>query len=866
MSSEDKTLRSYRERALEAPQKLRSRIQEKTSLRAVTREKRGLEPTIQPNSILYESFAGRGMLCNPNALFQELRSLPQFGHLQHIWVLDDLSKHADLIDEYKPQQRVRFVERSSSEYQKELSTCQYLINNATFDAPFVKQDGQIYVNTWHGTPMKHMGYDLPRGVNQSSTAISNLLQCDYFVSSSPYMTTHMLEKGYRVRDLLPGSVLELGTPRVDAQLKPETAARTKIRLEKAGIRLPAGAKIVTYAPTWRGRFRSPLNDTHLLTAHAKKLQELLGSQYFVLLKVHQSAYENATSDGNAPTNLIPNDIPANDLLSLTDALVTDYSSIAFDYLASDRIPFFFTPDLDDYSATRGLYIRPKDWPGPVSRSISELAHHIATMHDNEKQGLREAKKLYAPYDDGQATRRLIDALFHHDRKHVFQPPKQKEKLLLSLGGLDNHTLADAATTLLSRLNLNRFDVTALLPADAGALGSGLSAVVRIVRPSAMDPRSELAPDLLSRFQAGHHVEAWEREYLNWVARRHWLATFGTTKFDYVVDYDGGDPISALACAQADSPSRSIWLRHPVQPKLAQRLREQSESPLSSMLTLYSSFDNLISVTGELSEVNEEFLRAYAPTARFSKANDLFDHELVSAMATVAEHGTSPVRENFTQSSGGIDPKNLVGLATSLLDFHDWTDAQRFISQLQLVREYFPDHGSGHTYVALGPLVHEKNHRRLLRAFGRVVKQTPDARLLIIGSGPLKNWLKRLAYNYGLDGSVHFLGKQENPYALLAASDTLVIAGDHEGLPTEALPGRLLQVPTVSTEFPSHKSLLAEGAITVRAKVGALADGMLAAQTLTRPKKWQHPEKHNENALLDFYSAIGAVPTRVSAKS
>ena len=74
--------------------------------------------------------------------------------------------------------------------------------------------------------------------------------------------------------------------------------------------------------------------------------------------------------------LVPNEIPTNVILGLTDVLITDYSSIFFDFLSTGRPVLFFTPDLEDYEGTRGLYFEPNQWPGPAVRTITELAPHI----------------------------------------------------------------------------------------------------------------------------------------------------------------------------------------------------------------------------------------------------------------------------------------------------------------------------------------------------------------------------------------------------------------------------------------------------------------------------------------------------------
>src|SRR5215210_554539 len=115
------------------------------------------------NQVLYESFSGNGMLDSPEAIFQELRNAPDMRHLSHVWALNDLDAYRSTVRKYDGDPRVRFVAHGSARYYAALARSKYLINNATFPPEFGRREGQIYLNTWHGTPLKHMGYDIPGG-------------------------------------------------------------------------------------------------------------------------------------------------------------------------------------------------------------------------------------------------------------------------------------------------------------------------------------------------------------------------------------------------------------------------------------------------------------------------------------------------------------------------------------------------------------------------------------------------------------------------------------------------------------------------------------------------------------------------------
>ena len=137
------------------------------------------------------------------------------------------------------------------------------------------------------------------------------------------------------------------------------------------------------------------------------------------MKVHQQVYKYAVADKELCDILVPNDLPTNEVLAVTDVLITDYSSVFVDFLATGRPVLFFTPDLEDYKTSRGLYLAPEEWPGPVSRDIDELTGHIKRLrsggNDDPVIGYAEryaaARQRYCAREDGNASARVVDVVF-----------------------------------------------------------------------------------------------------------------------------------------------------------------------------------------------------------------------------------------------------------------------------------------------------------------------------------------------------------------------------------------------------------------------------------------------------------------------
>src|SRR5690606_27609159 len=143
-------------------------------------------------------------------------------------------------------------------------------------------------NTWHGTPLKAMGYDIPGGALGAANIIRNFLAADHLLSSGPYMTETMYRRAYRLEGVAPGSVLEVGVPRTDVQVEVTDARRREVlgRLRDGGAVLD-GRRVVLVAPTWRGEaFADPRLGAETLLGLVTSLRTALGDDWQVLIKAH----------------------------------------------------------------------------------------------------------------------------------------------------------------------------------------------------------------------------------------------------------------------------------------------------------------------------------------------------------------------------------------------------------------------------------------------------------------------------------------------------------------------------------------------------------------------------------------------------
>lgn len=798
---------------------------------------------IRDRSVLYESYAGVGALCNPEAIFRELLTAPDMADLQHTWVVDRYRRTSAFREEFSRNARVRFVRRGSPAYFRAIATRRYLVNNATFPPEFTKRPGQIYLNTWHGTPFKRMGYDIPMdGALTAANTMRNFLSADFLLSQNSFMTEQMYGTAYRLRGPFTGRIIEGEYPRMDRQiLDQDQRQASRSRLEALGIPL-AGRQLVVYAPTWRGAdFSSPEDNAEQLVANTRRLEELLGPErYVVALKTHQALHDLASDHPDWTPLLIPNDIPTNVVLGVTDVLVTDYSSIFFDYLPLPGPIVFFSDDSVHYSNTRGTYFNTDELPGQFCTDLETVAENILGQSDDDGAAGSRRKEWRARFvgrADGHASERIADIVFRGrpaERGEAWFAAEQQTSILLHVGSLRSNGITSAGLNLLESIDPSEFDVSVVF---ARPRPDGQSAANQRLIPSHVRQFVRL-PEAESRI-GRTRLRLWfflsQRPVLTPSSRkngswqRQWRSVFGSVSFDHIVDFDGYGPFWANLMLHGAAKTRSIWLHNDMAAEQDRLIdgRRRIKRSLGAVFALYPRFDFLVSVSPALRDLNRSSMarRLGLDTAAFRSARNVIN-------------------------GGRVLEAAKTGLAVAMSnDVH---------SPAPWLAELSSPARKTRWFVTVGRLSPEKNHARLVRAFQHVHSARPESRLMIIGGGPLFERLAELVSTLGLDDSVILTDYLSNPFPLVSAADCFVMSSNYEGQPMVILEAALLGLPIVSVNFTTVHDAFPESWVRVVDQDDeALAKGMLDGIE----ESPRHPGldfvSYNVAAFAEFRHAIGA---------
>ncbi|MFE9253548.1 CDP-glycerol glycerophosphotransferase family protein [Streptomyces sp. NPDC006879] len=339
--------------------------------------------------------------CNPAAVHEKLLELAP--EMRTVWVLRPGARR-------RPPAGTEVVHPGSFGFWRAMARGAFFVNNVNFPDRVVKRPGQVYLQTHHGTPLKRMGVDLAefpaaRRTMSLRRLMKRVDRWDYSLSSNSFSTA-VWERAYPAEF----TSLEYGYPRNDALVN-ATPEQTRAARESLGI--PEDSTVVLYAPTHRDYRQSPqpMLDLELLA-------QSLGSGFTVLSRTHYfylNAALPAAQSGSARIVDVSRHPRVEELYLAADCLLTDYSSLMFDYALLDRPIVIFANDWETYQAARGTYFDIHvESPGPVVATESDLSNVFLSgrwSDDDSAKSRATFRKRFCEFDDGFAAERVVRKVF-----------------------------------------------------------------------------------------------------------------------------------------------------------------------------------------------------------------------------------------------------------------------------------------------------------------------------------------------------------------------------------------------------------------------------------------------------------------------
>jgi CDP-glycerol glycerophosphotransferase (TagB/SpsB family)/glycosyltransferase involved in cell wall biosynthesis len=717
--------------------------------------------------------------------------------------------------EYRGRPDTIFVARGSDLYRRYLASASHLISNNTFMPYFARRPGQKYLNTWHGTPIKGLGKDIKDQFMAHGNAARNLLHATHVLSPNKH-TSDVLIRRNDIAGIFSGKIAETGYPRVDQIVNASVQSKAKLRT-RLGIHQEA--KVILYAPTWRGTL-------HDVRVDLARLVEDLGAMAKdgceLLFKGHHM-YEQLLQDIKLPIRVIGEDTDTCELLSIVDILVTDYSSIWVDFLPSKKPIIYYMYDLESYRNDRGLYFDVQSLPGTVCQTRDELGSALqiaAGGAAGRPEKYQQSIEAFCPYEDGKAAARAVGFFFGGDESCDVSSryADERSSLLLYAGGFVPNGVTSSCLNLVRTLDDSKYRICIAID------------ILSVTKDRSRVQKFGLLPEAVQVLaRSGSVTWSPEERWVEWrfrnrnafdsdamqevykaAFRSEARRMFGSARFDAVIQFDGYVNFwnSAFAFWPDESAVRAVYLHNDMKGEATTRFPS-----LNSAFQLYGHFNYLVSVSSSVQCANEEHL---AKTA-------------------------SVHPEKFVHCDNCIDPLKIVADSKGPLD----ATLDRWLGDAVVIG-------------TLGRLSPEKDHRKLIDSFNLLLRKTEVALKLVIGGdGILRATLQARIDELGLGDRVMLAGQLVNPYPLLRRLDLFVLSSNYEGQGIVILEALTLEKPVVSTDVVGPRTILEAGyGLLVENSAEALAEGMRAVLSGETQFKPFDPEAYLANARAQFDGVFG----------
>lgn len=782
---------------------------------------------IEEKSILLESQHGGTVGGNIFAILKELCENPVYAEYKLYLACFEsrLEGRYQFLKQHGLQDRVTVLSTGRNEYFKVLATAKYLINDNTFTNVFIKRPEQIYFNTWHGTPLKTLGKKIKQDFGAIGNAQHNFFVADYLLYPNEFTMKHMLED-YMIENMGNAKVLLTGYPRNTVFLS--EGRRQEIR-EKLGVE---HMEIYGYLPTWRGvigKITSKEQNARLYE-YLKELDGKLKDNQRIYVKLHPISVKEI--DLSEFTKIVP--FPAQEyetyeFLNATDGLITDYSSVFFDYAVSRRKIILFTYDKEEYTKDRGFYFSMDELPFPQVNTVDGL---LACINQPKSYDDTAFLKEFCAHEDIGVTNAVLRRVLFEETSPLIKeekvPDNGKKNVVLYIGGFGKNGITTSALTLLRYADKEKYNFTVIFRiADLKSHQESLLELPEGVNHYGyFDGRSVTVTDAL-----------WYKMWEDWKILPYKLARpvikrrseneikriFGGCRVDKIIHFNGY--VNDMIALIEEMPcSRTLFVHN----DMDQEINKKHNVNRGLLSHAYQNYDSVGIVTPDLQECTKKVANYWKEKGTSQKANIVVVKNLIDYEKVVSMGEKEVVLDPQTRRNTTVD---------------EIMDALN---------------SNGKKFITVGRFSWEKGHERLIEAFAKVLEDYKDCYLFIVGGyGPLFGKMKKKVVEMGLLGKVFVIRYMSNPYALIKRCDYFALSSFYEGFGLVLAEADILGLPCFSTDITGPKKFMQQyGGLLVEDSEQGVEHGLRACLEGKVPQSLQIDyEQYNKEALEQFESIL-----------
>lgn len=372
---------------------------------------------VDDKKIIFEAYQGRNYACSPKEIYLKLLKDKRFKDYKFVWSFKNVDREFN-------DERTTIVKRHSKDYYKAIASSKYWIVNSLIGEHITPKKDQVFVQCWHGTPLKRLRYDIEfDGLLNSVREIRkrndrDARRFDYFISPSKFCTEKFKSAFNLVKLGKENILIETGYPRNDFLF---TFNETDVNRVKDELDIPKDKKVILYAPTFRdNQHQSAVGYTYNLGVDFDVLQKEFEKDYIILFRTHY--FVSNSIDLEKYKGFIYDVSDYDDISRLyiiSDLLITDYSSVFFDYANLNRPMIFYMYDLEEYkNKLRDFYIDLNELPGPIVTEEKDLIKEIKSI-DNFDSEYGDKYKVFTKkfnyLDDANSSERVIEKVFFDNK-------------------------------------------------------------------------------------------------------------------------------------------------------------------------------------------------------------------------------------------------------------------------------------------------------------------------------------------------------------------------------------------------------------------------------------------------------------------
>lgn len=732
-----------------------------------------------------------------------------------IYVACEKDKKLEFIEKFTTYNFTNYelISITSKKYFKALATSKYLFNDTSFMWYFVKKEGQIYLNTWHGTPFKAMGRSDKDGNINIGNSQKNFLACDYLLYPSKYMMDIMLDD-YMIRDLIGKThILLSGYPRNEIFFDKERAKKLKQELHLEG------KEIIAYMPTWRGSNVDNINlDTNIavINNHLKEIDKKLKNNQVFFVNFHPFIQDKINISGYKHIKPFDKKYETYDFLNMADILITDYSSVFFDFAITNKKIILFAYDKKDYFKNRGTYFDINDLPFTKVYNVKDLIKEI--NNKKSKQDIKNFLDKYCYYETYDASKKICDLIFNNDTKNIEikSYEKSKENVLIFTGNLSQNGITTSLNSLLNNISLDDKNYyLAYVPSHIKGNEDFIKNLNKKVKYIAIKSNfvgtfKETLLNVLEKLNIISYKKL-DRVYDKFY-KREILRQFGMSTFDTTIQFCGYGGAIIKLFSKFDS--NKVIYAHSDMVEEAKIRHNQNKKLLKFY---YDKYDKVV-------VVNET---------------------IYDSMSTLVDKNKLYIVENI------IDYEEIIRKSNLDICFDNETKSTIAVKDLKKIL----NDKNKIKFINVGRFSKEKGQQRLMEAFDMVYKQNKNCYLIIIG-GHGNLYQKLLKYKEKLESknNIILIKHLKNPFSIIKKCNCFVMSSFYEGFGLALAEADILNLKVFSTDIKGPRTFIMQNnGNLVPNTMNGIYEGMMKYLSNNLNDMHVDYKKYNENAIKEFYA-------------